>query len=391
MWLMVNTKCQELKSTLPYHWISSPADLTRLVSQLQAAPLVAVDTESDSLYSYFEKVCLLQISTETRHYLVDPLAVDISEMATIFADPGIEKIFHAAEYDVMSLRRDYGFSFKNIFDTMIAAKILGWPKHGLGHILYAQFGVKTNKRFQQYNWGKRPLDRQALTYACQDTSYLHQLRAVQKRELTQKGRLEEARAAFERVSRAISVARHFSPDDFWRLKGVKSLSSVQQGILQTLFIFRDEQARLADIPAFKIMTDSTLLQLAVHPPKTLSTIKKTRGMSRALLRRNGQKLLSLLNQPHQPPHVPGKRRGDAPRMTVSTQNRYEHLRQWRNSTARKRGVVPDVILSNEVLKAIAKANPKTDGQLKQISALGQWQFKTYANQILNELNGRRPA
>ena len=144
------------KSKTHPKWIDTPAALGRLIKTLSRQPLVAVDTESDSLYSYFEKVCLIQFSTSYADYLVDPLSVDVSGLTSFFADSAIQKIFHAAEYDFLSLKRDYGFIFTNLFDTMLAARILGWRRYGLGSLLTEHFGVKLDKRFQRYNWGGGP-------------------------------------------------------------------------------------------------------------------------------------------------------------------------------------------------------------------------------------------
>ena len=148
-----------------------------MLRRLASEPRIAVDTESNSLYAYQEKVCLLQVSIPGADYLVDPLASPgLGEMRSIFADPSIEKVLHACEYDVICLRRDFGFQLANLFDTMWAARILGWPRVGLADILKERFDVTLDKRWQRYNWGKRPLPADALAYAQLDTHYLLRLR-----------------------------------------------------------------------------------------------------------------------------------------------------------------------------------------------------------------------
>src|SRR5690606_21288536 len=117
---------------------------------LAREPAVGVDTESNSLFAYRERVCLIQFSTPTQDFIVDPLALgDLSGLAPLFANPAQQKVFHAAEYDIICLKRDYGFQFANLFDTMVAARTLGWPQLGLAAILENHFGVKMNKRFQR--------------------------------------------------------------------------------------------------------------------------------------------------------------------------------------------------------------------------------------------------
>ncbi len=368
-----------------FNSITTPRELDRLLLHLHSQQVIAVDTESDSLYSYFEKVCLLQISTETSDYIIDPLAVDIAPVGSIFADAAIEKIFHAAEYDILSLKRDYGFQFHNIFDTMLAAKTLGWPQTGLGNILQTHFQVKINKKFQQYNWGKRPLLPQALQYAHLDTHYLHRLRAIQLHDLQKQHRVEEARAAFKRISSATPNTKIFDPADFWRIKGVKFLSPQQQALLQALFVFRDTRARHQDVPPFKIMSDTVMRQLAESPPRSLSELKNVKGLNRTLVKRHGEEIVSLLRARHPAPSPNHKRKSGRHPFNGSDLLRYEHLRSWRNTLAEKRGVEPDVILPNGTLKAIAKANPSSLAQLKSEEILGDWQFNTYAQTIVQEL------
>jgi ribonuclease D len=335
------------------------------------------------LYSYFEKICLVQVSTRDQDYIVDPLAIDITSLEAIFANPAIEKIFHAAEYDIMSLRRDYGFQFCNLFDSMLAARILGWPKYGLGDILAEHFKVAVNKQFQQYNWGMRPLSQEALAYARLDTHYLLALRDLQHEALREAGRLEEAAEAFEAMTYARSALKIFDPADFWRIKGARKLGADQQACLQALYIFRDRTARQANRPPFKIMNASTLVQLARQQPKTLKQLKATKGVGPSFVKRYGHQVIKLLNQPHEAP-TPEQKSGP-PRPPDAVLRRYEHLRSWRNEAAQARGVEPDVIFSNDTLLEIAWANPQTTDELSGQNLMGAWKFQRYAQTILEQL------
>ena len=151
--------------------------LDRLVGALAAHPVVAVDTESNSLHAYRERVCLIQFSTPAADYIVDPIRLpDLGPLAPLFANPDQQKVFHAAEYDLICLRRDYRFEFANIFDTMSAARTLGWPQVGLAAILDTHFGVTMNKKYQRADWKRRPLTPEQLDYARLDTHYLVALR-----------------------------------------------------------------------------------------------------------------------------------------------------------------------------------------------------------------------
>jgi len=346
--------------------------------------VIAVDTESDSLYSYFEKVCLIQFSTPQTDYLLDPLNIEITPLAELFANPASEKIFHAAEYDILSLKRDYNFTFVNLFDTMLAARILGWKRYGLGSILEEHFGVKLDKRFQRYNWGQRPLSQQALDYARLDTHYLLRLRNVQIKALEQQNRLREAKESFERQTQAEPTPKAFNPDDFWRIKGCKDLVPQEQAIVRELFILRDKIARKIDRPPFKVVNDAVLIRLAQIQPDGYHRLKDVRGIGTNLLRYNSNDILDAIQagKSASPPqyHPANNHRPDE-----DTLARYESLRQWRNQLASRRGVEPDVIMSNETLMDIARRNPKKLKTLTKVKSLGEWQAETYGQAVIQVL------
>jgi len=374
---------QQITNNTKPKWIDTSTKLTKLVETLLNEPLVAVDTESDSLYSYFEKVCLVQFSTPSADYLVDPLTIDISDLGPFFADLSIQKIFHAAEYDFLSLKRDYGFSFNNLFDTMLAARILGWSRYGLGILLKKHFGVKLNKRFQRYNWGQRPLSQEALDYAHLDTHYLIPLRQIQLKNLEKQNRLREATEAFERLTHVQPTPKMFDPDDFWRVRGCKDLTPREQAVLRQLFILRDQIARKIDRPPFKVMNDGVLIELATIQPDDTAGLKKTRGLGVKLLQYNADDLLHAISAGQQAPvphYVPNNHRP-----SNNTLARYESLRQWRNTIAAERGVEPDVIISNQTLMDIARENPKTLRKLTHMDVLGDWQFEMYGKSLLKVL------
>src|SRR5580765_3532439 len=192
----------DLPALPPPVLVADEAGLDRLVRDLAECPIVAVDTESNSLHAYRERVCLIQFSTPTADYIVDPIRLaDLSPLAPFFANPDQQKVFHAAEYDIICLRRDYRFEFTNIFDTMSAARTLGWPQVGLAAILETRFGVTLNKKHQRADWKRRPLTPEQLDYARLDTHYLVALRDSLLQALTESGRWPEAEEEFERLTR----------------------------------------------------------------------------------------------------------------------------------------------------------------------------------------------
>jgi ribonuclease D len=357
--------------------------LAALLAQLRQHDTIAIDTESDSLYAYHEKVCLIQVSIPGADFLIDPLAsIDLQPLAPLFAAEHIQKIFHASEYDVMCLRRDFGFTFHNLFDTMWAARILGWPRVGLGDILFEHFGIKLDKKWQRYNWGKRPIEPAALSYAQFDTHYLLRLRDVQLRELEKTDRLVEAREVFTDLSHAKYNGHEFSPDDMWSVKGVWDLDGRAQAVLRQLVIMRDREARRQDRPAFKVIGDKTLRQIAERAPRTPEEMDGIEGMTSGQQHRYGAAVLEA---------VARGRKDSAPTPPARTQldpaisTRYEALRAWRKQVAAARGVEPDVIVGNAVLMELAHRRPRTFDQLPSLPWFGEWRRATYGPALLQVL------
>jgi ribonuclease D len=368
----------------PCIWVDTQSALKDMLSHLRNIEVVAVDTESDSLYVYYEKVCLIQFSVPGVEYLVDPLAVDVSSLGGLFASARHEKVFHAAQYDIVCLKRDYGFTFANLFDTMIAARVLGWKQFGLGSILKDRFGVELDKRMQRHNWGMRPLSEKALNYARLDTHFLLTLREMQLGELQARNRLVEARQAFQRQTRVEPTLKVFNPDDFWRISGARDLLPLEQAVLRHLYTFRDQYARKLDRPPFKVMNDATLLRLARTRPTDFGSLAQVRGLSRHMRYQAGHRLLEVIAEGLEAPH-PSYPRHPNHRPDDETLVRYEALRAWRKRTAETRNVEPGVILPNNALMALAKRAPRTTQALSKIKVLDDWQRETYGDELLEVL------
>jgi len=364
--------------------VTQPSQLAAMLRRLTAEPAVGVDTESDSLYVYQEKVCLIQLSMPGADYLVDPLAtgLDIAPLGELFADPRIVKVFHAAEYDVMCLKRDVDFQFHNLFDTMWAARILGWKQVGLAAILSEHFGVELDKRWQRYNWGTRPFEKAALTYARLDSHYLLDLREIQSGELQSRDSMEQAQETFDQVAAVQPVPRDVRPDDFWRVKGAWDLSPRGQAILRDLFILRDRIARHRNCPPFKIMGDRTLVALAQCQPSSPRDLACCEGMTPLQIKRYGDRVIAAVARGLAAP-IPRAPRNARPDYGVLA--RYEKLRAWRKQAAAARGVDPDVIVSNAALMAVAQSDPRSPHELAGIEGLGPWRLKTFGTQLVEAL------
>lgn len=356
--------------------------LGRLVSALAPYPVVAVDTESNSLHAYRERVCLIQFSTPAADYIVDPLMLpDLSPLAPVFANPGQQKVFHAAEYDLICLRRDYAFTFTNIFDTMSAARTLGWAQVGLAAILDTHFGVTMDKKHQRADWKRRPLTPEQLDYARLDTHYLAALRDRQLEGLTESGRLQEAHEEFERLARERGDSDKASADPaaFWRVKGARALTPAQAAVLQALFVYREQQAERIDRPPFKVMGEATLLEVARRTPRRAEDLHGVPGMTPEQIHRHARGVLEAVQRGLD---APAPRAPEAAREPDDVQDRYDRLHTWRKERAKARGVESDVILPRTALWDLARRPPRTRGDLAHIADFGPWRRDTYGDEIL---------
>lgn len=379
------------QSLPPPQLVATQDGLDALVRALATAPAIAVDTESNSMFAYRERVCLIQISTADEDFIVDPLAIpDVDALASAFANPVQEKVLHAAENDVVCLNRDFGFTFERIFDTMTAARTLGWPQVGLASILDAQFGVTLNKKYQRADWGKRPLTPEMLDYARHDTRYLLALRDRLDGALGEAGYRDEAQEEFERLTRLRSDPAATAPDPlaFWRVRGAFELSPPQAAALKALFEWREAQAARANRPPFKIMSEASLLAMAKLRPSNLDDLKRIAGLSPLQVQRYGRTLLTTIRQGlrETPPERP---RGD--RDPDDVKDRYERLHAWRKARAKQRGVESDVIVPRSVLRDLALNPPRTPDDLHAVVDLGPSRRRAYGDELLALLSGAAPS
>ena len=229
-----------------YRFLNTPEAIAAATGEITGEGVVAFDLEADSLHSYVEKVCLIQVSTSLGNLIIDPLPSlePLQGLAALFADEGVLKIFHGGSYDIRLLKKDFGFTVRNVFDTMIASQFAGRGKHGLAALLEEDFGVTLDKRYQRADWSARPISPEMLQYASMDTAYLIALRGRLEEELRRLGRLEWAREEFRLLEETEPSPRK-KP---WCLdvKGARRLPPRQLAFLQAFLEVRDETARRWD-------------------------------------------------------------------------------------------------------------------------------------------------
>lgn len=372
----------------PHIYIQDEATWREHLPALQAASQLAFDLESNSMYAYQEGICLIQVSTREQDYIIDPLAeVDIAPLEDIFADTAVEKIFHAGEYDLMLLQMERGWIVNNLFDTMWAARILGYDKIGLANMLDALFNVKLDKRFQRTNWGRRPLRQAELAYAQRDTHYLFDLRDRLAANLHEAGHWTEAQELFQEQTIIAPRDNGFDPDGFWSLSGVRHLSRRKRAILKELYALRDEIAAKNDLPVFKVIHNNALVALADEAPTHMHDLYTVSGLSRRQIQRNGRRILRAVVRGNQAAYP--KRPKSPPKPPDDVLARYDKLHQWRKERGLQRGVESDVIASKDALWAMAQNRPQTMDELARLNVFGPWRLAEYGPELLAMLDDER--
>jgi ribonuclease D len=337
---------------------------------------IAVDTEGASFHRFIDRIYLLQLSTRERSAIIDPLPIGMPKrLGDILQDPDVEVVFHDADYDLRLLHQDYGWHVNRIFDTRIAAQLLGIKAFGLAALLEQFFGVKLDKKHQRADWSLRPLTQGMLDYAAQDTRYLLDLRDQLRSRLEKLDRWDWAKEEFERLE-----GTKWEEDDsslsFFRIKGARDLTRRELALLRELVPWRDAVARDVDRATFRVMGNEVLLEIARTAPKTVKDLSSLKGMPRGILDRGAHAILSAVQrglevaEEHLPrfPRAPKWERED------DFDARVTRLKAVRDAAATRLLLDPGVLCSRERLEAIARKKPGNVGDLADIPGLRQWQI-----------------
>ena len=285
-------------------FVADPAALAALVSRLEREPRVALDTESNSFHAYRERVCLLQISVPGDDFIVDPLAVDVRPLGPVLGGER-ELVMHGADYDVRCLRREFGWDLGRIFDTMAAARRLGMKELGLAALVREQFGFRLSKEHQRADWGRRPLGRDQIRYAALDTHFLLPLHAILDASLAERGAAAEARREFDRIAAARAHERVFDPEGWRKLRGARELDPEGKRVLRALWIAREERASAVDRPPFKVIPESSMVELARLRPGDVAGMRAVPGITPRVWEQAGEAIRSALQPAGRPDAPPG--------------------------------------------------------------------------------------
>ncbi len=375
-----------------FEFVDAPERLEELANDWLGEAVLAVDTEADSFYHYFDKTCLVQVATTKHAYLIDTLAFEGPEAMEPFgrvcASPDVRVLFHAAEYDIYVLKRDYGYTFANVFDTMISAQLLGYGSIGLAAMIEHHFGVKVPKDEQRSDWSRRPLSEKQLNYAVGDVIYLTRLAKKLEKELKKAKRLEWAQEEFDTLCQREWPDRKFDRQGYLKIKGARKLDPQSLSVLKELFLMRDARAREIDRPPFKVLGNRTLLEVATAKPSRNHQLKSIKGITDLLVRRMGEDILAAVAKGREVEHppIPKNLNGNGRRrMDRKTERRVNDLKAWRTQRAQELSLDPGVLCPNAALETIAWRNPEQGSDLSDVNELKSWFKREFGDEVAQTL------
>ena len=367
-------------------YLDTAPETARFLRSIADVELLAIDTEGASFHRFVDRIYLLQLSTRDRSAIIDPLPIGTpQELGVLLESPKVQVVFHDADYDLRLLHQDYGWQVRNIFDTRVAAQLLGIRAFGLAALLEKYFGVKLDKKHQRADWSMRPLTRDMLDYAAQDTLHLLALRDRLADELNRAGRWEWAREEF-----ALLETTRWDADDsnaFLRMKGARDLNRRELAILRELVSWRDDVARKADRATFRVLGNEPLLEIVRAKPSTREALASIKGMPRSLLERSATDLLDAVKRGLALPDAELPRFPKALRWERDPDfdARASALRTVRDAAAARLDMDPGVLCSRDRLEAVARRNPQSMDELREIPDLRRWQIEELGPDFLARL------
>jgi len=374
-------------------YLDTSAAVDAFLKSIADARILALDTEGASFHRFVDRIYLLQLSTRERTAIIDPIPIGTpSLLGGLLEDRGVEVVFHDADYDLRLLQQDYRWHVRNIFDTRIAAQLLGIRAFGLAALLERYFGVKLDKKHQRADWSMRPLPQGMLDYAAQDTIHLLELRDKLKHDLEHAGRWDWAREEFSLLE-GTKWGEDDSANAFLRIKGARDLTRRELAVLRELVPWRDAIARQLDRATFRVVGNEQLLDIARQQPATRDALAEIKGMPRALLDSRGNELLDAIKRglavpDADLPRFPKAARWDRdPEFDV----RVSALKTVRDEAATRLDLDPGVLCARDRLEAVARKNPKTRDDLETIAELRQWQRTVLGESFLKALEHHRAA
>ena len=373
----------------PFFTVESNTHLQEIAQHIQSQKIIAVDLEANSLFAYKERISLIQISTYDNDYVIDPLGIDNMEpLLCVLRNPNIRKVMHGSDFDIVSFKRDYNTGIVNLFDTLIAARFLRYSGLGLAALIAKHFGYTIDKKYQKHNWAKRPLLQEHLDYARGDTHWLlalYDIMTLQLKTISLFGAALEESAI---LTHKEWNGKGAHPHPYMRLKGFRSLPQEEKKRVRAIWEYREVIAERRDVPSFRIFSNHSILPLATTESGSSIFTKilgnSPLGRDKALLLEKleaasvDERSFSLPIKEHRPQSGP------------YTDKVLSALRTWRNHKVEHENIDPVIVFSNDQLKAIARAIPLTENELRDIEGIRRWQCALYTDVVLNIVDEALP-
>lgn len=358
---------------------------------LDSAPRIALDLEAAGFHRYSDRLCLIQLTIGDTTFILDPLKVDPEpQLRPALEDPGIEVVMHGADYDVRLLDRDLGIRLTGLFDTQIAASLLGADAIGLSSVLENRLGIRLSKKYQKADWAQRPLPAPMLEYAALDTAHLPALADILRDELRRVGRFSWAEEEFQEMER-VRFEQVPDHDPVTRIREARDLEAREVDRLREALHWRDDVARRIDRALFRVAGDAVLVEAARRNPRSVGDLASVRGLNRTLARDWGPLLVERFRAIDSRPdgEVQGypshRARGNGTgrgRPPTEVEERVARLKTVRNDRAAALGVDRGTLLPNAVLQLIAESPPGHANEITGTPGIRKWQAELLADDLM---------
>jgi len=372
-------------------FVQDPEGAERLRQALESAGPVAVDCEAAGFHRYSDRICLVQLSTRERTWILDPLSFEVAPfIAPTLEDPDRPVYMHGAAYDLRLLQRDLAIEVAGLEDTQVAASLLGEPSIGLQALLERHLNVNVSKKHQRADWARRPLPEAMIEYAANDTRHLHELMSLLRGRLETTGRAAWADEEYEWLLRSAHAPEEKEEvDPVTRVKGARSLDPVACTALGAGLEWRDEIARSMDRAPFRVISDQALLEAARVRPTSAGELGRMKGVSPRLAEAHGHALIrrfreieglspeDLVPYPPTPPR--------APRPAPEVEAAFDALKSERNQIAGEIGLDRGRVMANHLLMEIAVAAPADLEALLRVGDIRKWQADLMGDRLLAAL------
>jgi len=376
---------------MSYDLIDTAEELSHLGGTLRTTRRIALDLEAAGFHRYSDRLCLVQLSTDDDTHILDPLALEVGDaLRPVLEDPAVQVVMHGADFDIRLLDRDLNIHLQGLFDTQIAASLLGADAIGLAALLEGYLGISLSKKHQRADWAQRPLPEGMLAYAAADTKHLMDLADLLEEKLREKGRMDWAREEFELLE-GIRWEEDDS-DPVLRVKGARDLTPRAVTALREAMSWRDEIARERDRAPFRVAGDNILFSVVVERPDSVDELSRMKGISPRLARKEGADLLARLRRVDD---LPGDALRPYPRYqgnghgrpTPEEEAMATRIRNLRTEKARSIEMDRGVLLSNAQIGEIVRVRPGNQAELEAIPGIRRWQSQLLGKEILQLLDG----